>query len=429
MENSMNTQFPPSEAHMDGPLFRNALQNLNECAKIIKCDPNVLERLRRPRRSITVSIPVRMDDYSVKVFTGYRVQYNATLGPFKGGIRYHQSVDLPEVVGLAALMTFKNSVLGLPLGGAKGGVAVDPGTLSRTENQNLTRRFTTEISHFIGPTKDIPAPDVGTNPQTMAWMMDTYSQEHGGYAQPAVVTGKPVDIGGSAGRNHATGLGAVYVAEKAFEKKGRTMKDAKIVVQGFGNVGSYGALLLAEKGVKIVAISDVSGGYHNTSGIDIAAAMDYVVTHKSLEGFTGGSKISNAELLCLPIDILVPAAMEDVITATNAGDIKAKLIVEGANGPVAASADAILDSKGIVIVPDILANSGGVTVSYFEWVQNRRGHYYTEAEVNEKADPMLIRAFEEVYAASKEFKCNMRIAAYVVSIRRVAKGLKYHGNL
>jgi glutamate dehydrogenase (NAD(P)+) len=268
---------------------------------------------------------------------------------------------------------------------------------------------------------------MNTGPREMGWIVDEYSRIKG--YQPGVVTGKPIELGGSLGRVAATGRGVMTTAMCALEKMGIKPSDCTAAVQGFGNVGSYGALLLAEKGVKIVAISDVSGGYHNTSGIDIAAAMDYVVTHKSLEGFTGGSKISNAELLCLPIDILVPAAMEDVITATNAGDIKAKLIVEGANGPVAASADAILDSKGIVIVPDILANSGGVTVSYFEWVQNRRGHYYTEAEVNEKADPMLIRAFEEVYAASKEFKCNMRIAAYVVSIRRVAKGLKYHGNL
>ncbi|MFN3455792.1 MAG: Glu/Leu/Phe/Val family dehydrogenase, partial [Pseudobdellovibrio sp.] len=255
---SQDNLNPHSEAHLNGPLFQNALTTLNEAAKIVKCDPNILERLQKPRRSITVSIPIRMDDGSVKVFTGYRVQYNATLGPYKGGIRYHQNVDLPEVVGLAALMTFKNSVLGLPLGGAKGGICVDPTKLSRAENQSLTRRYASEIAPFVGPTKDIPAPDVGTNPQTMAWFMDTYSQEQGGYAQPGVVTGKPVEIGGSLGRNHATGLGVVYTCERAMEVKGQSIKGSRIVVQGFGNVGSFAAKFAYERGARIIAVSDVS---------------------------------------------------------------------------------------------------------------------------------------------------------------------------
>ena len=312
------------EAHLNGPLFQNAIQTLDEAAKLINCDPNVLERLKRPRRCVTVSVPVRMDDYSVKVFTGYRVQYNATLGPFKGGIRYHQNVDIAEVVGLAALMTFKNSVLGLPLGGAKGGVCVDPGKLSRTENQNLTRRYTSEIAHFIGPTKDIPAPDVGTNPQTMAWMMDTYSQEQGGYSQPAVVTGKPVEIGGSLGRNHATGLGVVYVAEKSFEKKGMKMDGAKIVIQGFGNVGSFAALFSHQRGAKIIAVSDVSGAIFNGDGLDIPALIEYVKTNKTIKGFPKTQSLTNDELLELECDGLFPCALENHIDTHNAEKIKAK---------------------------------------------------------------------------------------------------------
>jgi glutamate dehydrogenase (NAD(P)+) len=407
--------------------FESMLKRFNIAADLLQLGERERAILSKPSKIVIVNLPVRMDDGSTKVYEGYRVVHSTVLGPSKGGIRYAPEVNMDEVKALAAWMTWKCAVVGLPYGGAKGGITCNPKQMSENELEMLTRKYTIALQDIFGVNQDVPAPDMNTGPREMGWIVDEYSRIKG--YQPGVVTGKPIELGGSLGRVAATGRGVMTTAMCALEKMGIKPSDCTAAVQGFGNVGSYGALLLAEKGVKIVAISDVSGGYHNTSGIDIAAAMDYVVTHKSLEGFTGGSKISNAELLCLPIDILVPAAMEDVITATNAGDIKAKLIVEGANGPVAASADAILDSKGIVIVPDILANSGGVTVSYFEWVQNRRGHYYTEAEVNEKADPMLIRAFEEVYAASKEFKCNMRIAAYVVSIRRVAKGLKYHGNL
>ena len=293
----LKTDLPPSEAHLNGPLFQNAILTLDEAAKLINCDPNVMERLKRPRRCLTISVPVRMDDYSVKVFTGYRVQYSATLGPYKGGIRFHQNVDLPEVVGLAALMTFKNSVLGLPLGGAKGGVAVDPTKLSRTEKQNLTRRYTSEIAPFIGPTKDIPAPDVGTDPQTMAWMMDTYSQEMGGYAQPGVVTGKPVEIGGSLGRNHATGLGVVYVAEKSFEKCKMSMEGARIVIQGFGNVGSFAALFSYQRKAKIVAVSDVSGGIFNGDGLNIPELIEYVRINKTIKDFPKAHCLKSAEIL------------------------------------------------------------------------------------------------------------------------------------
>ncbi|HPI39631.1 MAG TPA: Glu/Leu/Phe/Val dehydrogenase [Pseudobdellovibrionaceae bacterium] len=413
--------------HLDGPLFRNALQNLNEAAALIKCDPNVLERLKHPRKCITVSIPVRMDDYSVKVFTGYRVQYNATLGPFKGGIRYHQNVDLPEVVGLAALMTFKNSVLGLPLGGAKGGVCVDPSKISRTENQNLTRRFTSEIAHFIGPTKDIPAPDVGTNPQTMAWMMDTYSQEQGGYSQPGVVTGKPVEIGGSLGRNHATGLGVFYTLEQAYGKLGKSIKGTTIAIQGFGNVGSFAAQFSYNAGAKIVAVSDVSGGIFNGDGLNIPQLNQWIKEKNSVQGFPGSTAISNTELLELNVDALLPCALEGVITSDNVDKIKAKVIVEGANGPVTPNATKVLHEKGVFIVPDVIANGGGVIVSYFEWVQDIMSHFWDEDEVNKRLKTIISQAFSTVYTFQKENNVNMRSSAMAVAIKRLEKAMLLRG--
>lgn len=419
--------FPPSEAHLNGPLFMNALKTLEESAKLINCDPNVLERLKRPRRCITVSVPVRMDDYSVKVFTGYRVQYSATLGPFKGGIRYHQNVDLPEVVGLAALMTFKNSVLGLPLGGAKGGVCVDPTKLSRTEKQNLTRRYTSEIAQFVGPTKDIPAPDVGTDPQTMAWFMDTYSQENGGYAQPGVVTGKPIEIGGSLGRNHATGLGVVYVAEKSFEKKGKTLNGARIVVQGFGNVGSFASLFAHQRGAKVIAVSDVSGGIFNGDGLNIPELMEYVKTNKVVKGFPGSQSISNEQLLELDCDALFPCALEGQIDIHNAEKIKAKIIVEGANGPVSNAATKILHKRGVFIAPDVIANGGGVIVSYFEWVQDIMSLFWDEEEVNQKLKVIITKAFETGFKFHQEKNVDMRAAAMAVSIQRLEKAMLLRG--
>lgn len=411
----------------DGPLFRNAIQTLEESAKIINCDPNVLERLKRPRRTVAVSVPVRMDDYSVKVFTGYRCQYSATLGPYKGGIRYHQNVDLSEVVGLAALMTFKNSVLGLPLGGAKGGITVDPTKLSRTEKQNLTRRYASEIGPFVGPTKDIPAPDVGTDPQTMAWFMDTYSQENGGYAQPGVVTGKPVEIGGSLGRNHATGLGVVYVAEKAFEVCKMSMKGATIAIQGFGNVGSFAAKFAHERGARIVAVSDVSGGIFNGDGLDIPEVMEYVKAHKFLKGYPKAQPISNEELLEVKCDALFPCALENQIDVHNAEKINAKIIVEGANGPVTNAATKILHKRGIFIAPDVIANGGGVIVSYFEWVQDTMAFFWDEDEINGRLKGIITKAFDKGYALSKEKNVDMRSGAMAVSIQRLEKAMLLRG--
>ena len=418
---------PHAEAHLNGPLFQNVLMNIKESAKIINCDPNIMERLTRPRRCITVSVPVRMDDQSVKVFTGYRVQYNATLGPYKGGIRYHQNVDLPEVVGMAALMTFKNSVLGLPLGGAKGGVCVDPTKLSRAETQSLTRRYASEISHFVGPAKDIPAPDVGTNPQVMAWFMDTFSQEQGGYAQPGVVTGKPVEIGGSLGRHHATGLGVIYVCERAMEMRGVKMQGARIVVQGFGNVGSFAAKFAADRGARIIAISDVSGGYFNGDGLNINEMLDYVKQNKSLAGYTKAQKISNAELLELDCDALLPCALEGQIDTHNAEKIKAKMIVEGANGPVTNAATKILTQRGIFIAPDVVANGGGVIVSYFEWVQDIMSFFWDENDIDNKLKGVILKAFDTVYHFQQEKKVDMRSAAMAVSIQRLEKAMLLRG--
>ncbi|WP_413585248.1 Glu/Leu/Phe/Val family dehydrogenase [Bdellovibrio sp. HCB274] len=411
----------------DGPLFRNAIQTLDESAKIINCDPNVLERLKRPRRCITVSVPVRMDDYSVKVFTGYRVQYSPTLGPYKGGIRYHQNVDLQEVVGLAALMTFKNSVLGLPLGGAKGGITVDPTKLSRTEKQNLTRRYASEIGPFVGPTKDIPAPDVGTDPQTMAWFMDTYSQEQGGFAQPGVVTGKPVEIGGSLGRNHATGLGVVYVAEKAFEVCKMNMKGSTIAIQGFGNVGSFAAKFAHDRGARIVAVSDVSGGIFNGDGLDIPEVLEYIKAHKFLKGYPKATPISNEDLLEVKCDALFPCALENQIDTHNAEKIQAKIIVEGANGPITNAATKILSKRGVFIAPDVIANGGGVIVSYFEWVQDTMALFWDEDEVNSKLKVLITKAFDKGYAMAQEKNVDMRSAAMAVSVQRLEKAMLLRG--
>ena len=418
---------PHAEAHLNGPLFQNAMKTFDEACKIVNCDPNISERLRRPRRCITVAVPVRMEDQSVKVFTGYCVQYNATLGPYKGGIRYHQNVDLPEVVGLAALMTFKNSVLGLPLGGAKGGVCVDPTKLTRAENQSLTRRFTSEISHFVGPTKDIPAPDVGTNPQTMAWFMDTYSQEQGGFSQPGVVTGKPVEIGGSLGRNHATGLGVIYVCEYAMSHLGMKMDGSKIAVQGFGNVGSFAAKFAFERGARVLAVSDVNCGIFNGDGLNIPDVIEYMSKNKTLKGYPKAQEISNEQLLELECDALLPCALEGQITEQNAEKVRCKLIVEGANGPVTNAATKILHKRGIFIAPDVVANGGGVIVSYFEWVQDIMSFFWDESDIDAKLKGVILKAFDTVIKFQNEKNIDMRSAAMAVSVKRLEKAMLLRG--
>lgn len=409
-----------------GKLFKNVMQSLTKAADLINCDPNVLVRLRQPRRSLIFSIPVRMDDGQVKVFSGYRVQYSSSLGPFKGGIRYHQDVNLSEVAGLAALMTFKTSLLNLPLGGAKGGVRVNPGELSRTEKQSLTRRFTTELGPFIGPHEDIPAPDMGTDPQTMAWMMDTYSQQKG-FAQPGVVTGKPVDIGGSLGRNSSTGHGVVYVAAKSCETRGMEFSGSTFAVQGFGNVGKHACDLAHKMGAKVVAVSDVSGGIFNGDGLDIPELMNYVKENKVVKGFPGATEISNAELLELDVDVLAPCALDGVINAENVENVKAKIIVEGANGPTTSDADQVLNEKGTMVVPDILANGGGVIVSYFEWVQDVQNYYWDAEAVEENMQKTITKAYDKVIGFAQSENVSVREAAMAVSVRHLEKAMLLRG--
>jgi glutamate dehydrogenase (NAD(P)+) len=412
--------------YASGELFQNTIKILDEAAGVINCDPNIVERLKRPRKAIIVSIPVRMDDYRVKVFTGYRVQHSSTLGPFKGGIRYHQDVTLSEVAALATLMTMKCSLLSLPLGGGKGGVRVDPTQLSRTEKQNLTRRFTSELGHAIGPQVDIPAPDMGTDAQTMAWMMDTYSQEVG-HASPGVVTGKPIEIGGSLGRAGATGLGVVFTAEKALETRKMKMEGTTFVVQGFGNVGQHAALYAHQRGAKVLAVSDVSGGIYNAKGLDIPDVIKYVSEHKVVKGYPQAEALSNEQLLTLKCEVLAPCAMENVITEENANKLQAQIIVEGANGPCTNAASKMLYDRGILTIPDILANGGGVIVSYFEWVQGLSNYFWTEDEVNAKMRLIITGAFDKVWALKTEKNIDMRTAAMAQAVRRLERAMLLRG--
>lgn len=403
-----------------------AIRQLDLAAGRIGLDPNVRARLGRPDRALIVSVPTRMDDGRVHVFTGYRVQHNDTLGPFKGGIRYRPEVSLGTVSALAMWMTWKCSLAGLPFGGAKGGIACEPTKLSRKEIQGMTRRYTAEVLNFIGPETDIPAPDMGTNEQVMAWIMDTYSQ-HKGYAVPGIVTGKPVDIGGTLGRREATGRGIGYIVEQASSHVGLQLAKCSALVQGFGKVGLVTAKELARLGVRVVGVSDRSGGIYNPRGLAIEKVARFKEQNKKVQGFPEAENLEGKEFLELPCDILIPAATEMQITEENAAKLKCRVLVEGANGPTTLGADKILIDKGVVVIPDILANAGGVIVSYFEWVQGLQNFFWTEDEVNRKLSGMLTRSFHAVVELSRNEHVYLRLAALMIAVRRVGRAMLLRG--
>ncbi|GMV08395.1 MAG TPA: Glu/Leu/Phe/Val dehydrogenase [Gemmatimonadaceae bacterium] len=402
----------------DNP-FEAMMSRFDRAAELLDLEPGLYKVLRKPEKQLIVSCPVMMDNGEIEVYTGIRVLYNTSRGPAKGGIRFDTQVTLDEVTALAAWMTWKCAVVNVPFGGAKGGVICDPLKMSAGELERLTRRYTSGIMSVLGPDSDVPAPDVNTNERVMAWIMDTYSMQMR-HTVTAVVTGKPVEMGGSLGRREATGRGCMLVVKEALAHLGMSVKGTTVAVQGFGNVGSVAAQLLAREGCKVVAIGDRSGAIYNAAGIDVDDAAAYVKKHKVLEGYGKGERLSNDELLTLDVDVLVPAALENVITTKNASKIRAKVICEGANGPTTAAADAILDEKGIFVIPDILANAGGVTVSYFEWVQDRGGYFWSEDTVNERLRDLMVKSFRDVLELSKQHKVNMRTAAYMLSISRVA---------
>jgi glutamate dehydrogenase/leucine dehydrogenase len=407
-------------------IYAMALEQLDHVAKVMHLDPNIHEYLKYPKRELTVSIPVRMDDGTLKVFTGYRVQHNQALGPSKGGLRFHPDVTLDEVRALAMWMTWKCSVVGLPYGGAKGGVIVDSKKMSKGELERLTRRFTAEINFMIGPEKDIPAPDVYTDAQVMAWIMDTYSMEKG-YSVPGVVTGKPICIGGSQGRREATARGALYTMQEACKHLKMNLKGSKAIVQGFGNAGSIAAKLLSDEGVVVVGVSDSSGGIYNEKGLNVDEVIKIKGETGSVMHYSNASKVDRREILLQPCDILVPAAYENQIDEEYARKIHAKIIAEAANGPTTPEADRILHERGVFLIPDILANAGGVTVSYFEWVQDIQALFWSENEINNKLKEIMTRAFANVLKVSLDRKIDMRTAAYVVGVGRVAEALTIRG--
>ncbi len=398
--------------------LENAMRQFDEAAEVLNVDKMMLEILKQPRRAVIVKLPILMDNGDFQVFTGYRVQHNIARGPAKGGIRFHQDVNLDEVSALAAWMTWKCAVVGIPFGGGKGGIACDPSKLSKSELERLTRRYTADLTDVIGPEIDVPAPDVNTDSQTMAWIMDTFSM-HARHTVTSVVTGKPIELGGSLGRREATGRGVLFAVREACQYKNIELKGARCVVQGFGNVGSVTADLLYRDGARIIAVCDVHGGLYNPEGIDIFGLLEYVAKNRKVVGFEGAQPITHDEILKLECEVLVPAALENVITSKNADDIKAVIVAEGANGPTTTNADKILQSRGIMVIPDILCNSGGVTVSYFEWVQDRMGYFWTEEEVNKRLEIILVKAFNDVLKVSLEYNCNMRIAAFLLAIKRV----------
>jgi glutamate dehydrogenase (NAD(P)+) len=404
------------------------LARFYRAADIIGLGERERKILSVPERIIRVNLPVVMDDGSTQVFEAYRVIHSTVLGPSKGGIRYAMEVNEDEVMALAAWMTWKCAAVMIPYGGAKGGIKCDPHKLSNGEKERLTRAYTRAMMHVFGPDQDIPAPDMGTNPEVMAWIVNEYSRLHGNQFIPGVVTGKPLELGGSKGRVEATGRSVMLTTLLALNTMGIDPHGLRVAVQGFGNVGSIAAKLLSQRGLKVVAISDRSGGFYNPHGFLINQAILYRDQHGGLlEGFTTGDRITNEELLELDVDVLIPAAIENVITKENAPRINAKLIVEGANGPTTPEADAILEERGITVIPDIIANAGGVTVSYFEWVQNRRGHYYTEAEVNDRADAIIREAFERMYHLANRYKVSLRLGAYISALDRVKRGLELLG--
>ncbi len=408
------------------PIYRMALLQFEQAADKLALDPNVRKRFTDPKRAIMVNIPIRMDDHSVEVFHGYRVQHDTTLGPSKGGIRYHPDVNLGEVSALAMWMTWKCALMGLPFGGAKGGIRCDPHALSRNELQRLTRRYTAEMIQFIGPEIDVPAPDVGTNEQIMAWMMDTYSQFRG-YSTPGIVTGKPIRIGGSLGRTEATGRGVVYCIMEAMLHLNMQAEGKRAVIQGFGNVGANAAAILHKEGIKVIAVSDVKSGLYNSNGLDIPALRKHLENNHFVESFPEGDRVTNAELLELPCDVLVPAALSEQITKENAERISCTILAEAANGPTTPAADEILRARGIFLVPDVLANAGGVTVSYFEWVQGLQNLFWTEEEVNNRLEKIIKKAFQSVLALSLSEQVDMRLAALMLSIQKITEAKKARG--
>ncbi|MDH4378715.1 MAG: Glu/Leu/Phe/Val dehydrogenase [Vampirovibrionales bacterium] len=406
--------------------YRMAQRQLDDVAKLMNLDAGVHERLRWPRKSIIVSVPIRLDNGTVKVFPGYRVQHDQTLGPCKGGIRFHHEVSLGEVAALAMWMTWKCSLLNLPYGGAKGGVCCFPEEMSIGEQERIARRYTTEILPFIGPEKDIPAPDMYTNEQTMAWIMDTYSN-FVGHAVPGVVTGKPVVVGGTEGRVEATGRGVAFTIKRAMERLHPELETPTVAIQGFGNVGSVSAKYLHQAGYKIVAISDVRGAIHAEGGINVPDLLSYVKANGSIVGYPHAERMDASDIFELPVDVLVPAAVANVITAENAPRVKAKLVAEGANGPVTPDADAILQSKGVAIIPGILCNAGGVVVSYFEWVQDIQRLFWAEGEIVQKLDTLMAKAFDDVYALHLEKQVDLRTAAMMLGVGRVAQAKTLRG--
>lgn len=407
--------------------YQMALKQLEETAKIINLDEGIHKILAKPKRVLTVSLPVKMDDGRIEVFTGFRSQHNDARGPFKGGIRYHPQVTIEEVMALSMWMTWKCAVTGIPLGGGKGGIICNPKKMSNSELERMTRRYAYAISDIIGPYTDIPAPDVYTGGQEMAWIMDTYSTLKGNRGEPGLITGKPLPIGGSLGRTEATGRGLSFTVREAAKKQNINMNEAVVVVQGFGNAGQYAAQLVEEQGAKIIAVSDTQGAIINKNGFKANELIKFKLENKSIRGFPGATEINNDELLTTECTILIPAALENQITKDNASRIKTKIVAEAANGPTTPEADQVLYENNILVIPDVLANSGGVTVSYFEWLQNLRREYWSEAEVNERLDVIMTKAFAEVYDAHTKYNTNMRTASIALAVNRVAEAIKLRG--